>query len=172
MTGMLLLDALFRRRGLLLGVAAILFGTLGAPSRTSIVTGSLLALTGLTLRLWAISWIGPAARTRDPSPPAMRIKGGPYRLRHPLYGGNILVGVGFAWASSPPLTALTLGSLGLVVFYVALAAREELSLRRARVPAGVRPRLGIRGALRTERSTWGTAVIALSALAMLAYNTA
>ncbi len=157
-------DILFAHRGGFLGVAAAVLIAVGTPSATSVVQGSLLALVGLSLRLWAISWIGPAARTRDPAPPAARVVGGPYRVRHPLYLANVLAGTGLTIACRPSLTVLTVTLFGLVGFYALLAWREETDLRR--VAPGVLPRLSWIRALRTERSTWATAVIALGATAL------
>jgi protein-S-isoprenylcysteine O-methyltransferase Ste14 len=120
------------------------------------IIGALVAGGGLTLRLWAISWIGPRARTHSLDPPEVRITGGPYRFRHPLYIANIVVAIGLGVACSPSLTVLTVGVVGVVVFYALLMLREEREFRVNTVLEGHRPRTSWVHSLRTERSTWLT----------------
>ena len=137
---------------------------LARPTKSSVLVGLLVALTGLTARLWTISWIGPAARTNLTDAPDLRIVEGPYRLRHPLYLANTLVGLGFIWACRPALTVLTIGGGALFAFYGVLASREDLLLKNAEVPDGVRPRLTLGASFRAERSTLATAAAAFGLL--------
>jgi protein-S-isoprenylcysteine O-methyltransferase Ste14 len=148
----------------LLAAWAIGILVLASPTKSSVAVGLLVSLTGLTARLWTISWIGPAARTNLTDAPDLRIVAGPYRLRHPLYLANTLVGVGFVWACRPSLTVFTIGVVALFAFYGALAGREDLLLKNAEVPNGVRPRLTLGSSFRAERSTLATAAGAFGLL--------
>ena len=160
-------EYLFRYRGWILGAVALAFVVAADPSGASLWAGAAVSLVGLLLRLWAISWIGPAARTRDTRAPSVRVTGGPYRLRHPLYVANVLVAAGFAWACRPSLTQLTVGVAAVTAFYLVLAGREEKALAVGRVPDGVRPRLTLRKTLRTERSTWAGGIAGYALLVAL-----
>ena len=79
--------------------------------------------------------------------------GGPYRrLVHPVYLGNLLVAFGLLIAARPPgaLAAALAGAL--VLFYAALARREQgqlSGLPQRRIPAA-----GPLQVARSERSTW------------------
>ena len=148
-------------------ILAVLGGgiLLGAhPSTGSLARGAALVFSGLMGRLWAISWIGRDARTRDPGPPDVRVTGGPYRLRHPLYLSNIVLGAGLCVACRPSLTLLTLSLTALTTFYLALAVREERHLRHAAVEEGTRTRTQWFKAARAERSSWATAASVLGVL--------
>lgn len=160
----LILGLCYARRGALLAAWAVGILVLASPTKSSVSVGLLVTLMGLTARLWTISWIGPAARTNLTDAPDLRIVAGPYRLRHPLYLANTLVGVGFIWACRPTLTVLILGVSVLFAFYAALAGREDLLLKKAGVRNGVRPRLTLGSSFRAERSTLATAGVAYGLL--------
>ena len=159
--------ALFRCRGPVLGVFACVFVLFARPTHGSLLLGGTVSMVGLAVRLWAISWIGPAARTRDPAPPNVRLVTGPYRLRHPLYIANTVVAMGFGLASHVPLTVLTPSCIAVAAFYAALAWREDQGLKLDGTPEGTRPRLSARATVRAERSTWATALVAFGVLAWL-----
>ncbi len=141
-----------------------MFVLFAQPTHSSLVLGGTVSMLGLAARLWAISWIGPSARTRDPAPPNVRLVTGPYRLRHPLYIANTVVAIGFGLASKAHLTALTLGLASVVGFYALLAWREGQALTLHGTPEGTRPRLSLRAAARAERSTWVTGALAFGVL--------
>ena len=101
------------------GVAAAAFW-LARPSWLSVSVGVAVALIGESLRVWAAGHLEKGMEVTT---------SGPYRwMRHPLYVGSSLLGVGFAAASRHPTVA------ALVVVYLAVslsvAARlEEATLR-------------------------------------------
>ncbi len=103
------------------------------PVRTPFrVVGFALALAGLGLALWAYRVLGRAF-TPYPQPPrgAARVESGPYRyVRHPMYGGGIVVFAGLSLAFSIPSLLLT-GVLAAL--WRAKSAAEERALA-ARFP--------------------------------------
>jgi rfaE bifunctional protein nucleotidyltransferase chain/domain len=102
-------------------VAGIFAYWLAAPTVASIALGCLVAAPGEALRIWAAGHLQKAREVTT---------SGPYRLmRHPLYIGSSVMGLGFAIASG------TLWSSLVVVAYLVLtmpttARREEASLDR------------------------------------------
>ena len=109
-----------RRRvilGFLVGVAAFAYAR---PSWRSIAAGVPVALLGEGLRIWAA---GHLVKGREVT------TSGPYRLmRHPLYAGSALIGVGFAAAAaSAPVAGVVLGYLAVMT--AAAIRLEEATLR-------------------------------------------
>jgi len=117
----------FRRRGGIRVVAQSIF--FAAIAATAIVgprwpgvaqvplsiAGGVLTGAGLGLAAWAYRSLGPAF-TPYPRPErdARRVEGGPYRLvRHPMYGGLLLLfeGVSLAFSYTSLVPALALGAL-------------------------------------------------------------
>ena len=102
-------------------VAAAAFW-LARPTWGSLAAGAPVAATGALLRVWAAGHLRKGVEVT---------RSGPYRrLRHPLYYGSLLIGLGFAIAAADPLAA------GVVIAYLAVtllaAARlEEATLRAA-----------------------------------------
>jgi rfaE bifunctional protein nucleotidyltransferase chain/domain len=102
-------------------VAGVLAYWLAAPTVASIALGGLTAVPGEALRIWAAGHLQKAREVTT---------SGPYRfVRHPLYLGSSVMGLGFAIASG------TLWSALVVLAYLALtmpttARREEASLDR------------------------------------------
>lgn len=102
-------------------VAAAAFW-LARPTWGSLSAGALVAAAGALLRAWAAGHLRKGVEVT---------RSGPYRrLRHPLYCGSFLIGLGFAIAAADPLAA------GVVIAYLAVtllaAARlEEATLRDA-----------------------------------------
>lgn len=98
--------------------AAVAF-VLARPTRTSLVVGLVVAAAGELLRLWAA---GHIEKGREIT------RSGPYRfVRHPLYLGSTLIGVGFAVAAwSWPVAALCVCYLGVTL--VAAIRTEEATL--------------------------------------------
>ena len=100
-------------------VAAVAF-VLARPSWLSIAVGAPIALAGEGLRIWAA---GHLVKGREVT------VSGPYRLlRHPLYAGSAVMGVGFVVAAASPLAAGVV--LGYLAVMIAVAVRlEEATLR-------------------------------------------
>lgn len=111
---------LARYRVALGGVTAALTLWLARPTVDSLVLGALVAVAGQGLRLWAA---GHIEKSREVT------SSGPYRyLRHPLYAGSALVGVGVAVAAKHP--GLAAGILAyLAATLVAAMRAEEAHLR-------------------------------------------
>src|SRR5262245_7252391 len=104
--------------------AAIAF-SLATPSWRSWFAGLTIALVGEALRLWAAGHIEKGRGIT---------RSGPYRLvRHPLYLGSTLLGVGFAIAAQNLLVA------AVVVLYLSItltaAMRTEERLLEQQFPA-------------------------------------
>lgn len=146
-------------------VAAAAFW-LARPSWGSLAAGAGVGLAGACLRGWAAGHLEKGVEVTT---------SGPYRwMRHPLYVGSTLLGLGFAAAARHPVAA------GLVVLYLAvslsLAARfEEARLRAELGDAYDRYARGSAGAgarrwsfARAARNREGQAVAGLlAALALL-----
>src|SRR5262249_13747316 len=102
-------------------VFAPLVLVLANPSIESMVIGTVVALLGESLRIWAAGHLNKSREVTS---------SGPYQfLAHPLYVGSSLIGVGVGLASANPIAA------GLVIFYLAVTLRaaiknEEAFLRR------------------------------------------
>ena len=104
------------------------------------VLGIVLALLGVGLAIWAYRSRGRSFTTYTTPPAgAERVEGGPYRLvRHPMYGGGILLFAGISLAFS--ISALTL-TAALAILWRAKSAVEERELV-ARFPAYEAYRVG------------------------------
>ena len=115
---------LFRvaRRRVIAGfvVAAVAFA--GArPSWSSLAAGVPIALVGEGLRLWAA---GHLVKGREVT------MSGPYRLmRHPLYVGPAIIGVGFVVAAASSLVA------GVVLAYLTVMMAAAIRLEEATLRA-------------------------------------
>jgi len=92
---------------------------LASPTPTSLMTGGAIALIGQALRVWAA---GHIEKGREVT------RSGPYRhMRHPLYVGSAIMGLGFGIASASIGTALLVVAYFLVT-YVAAVRTEEATL--------------------------------------------
>lgn len=118
--------ALARRRvalGFAGGIAALL---LARPTWTSLSIGVAIALVGEALRVWAA---GHLEKSREVT------QSGPYRvMRHPLYVGSTIIGVGFATAAWHPIVA-AVAALYLGTTIPAAIRAEEAHLREKFGPA-------------------------------------
>lgn len=122
---MALIDHLARLRvrlGLLVGIVVLWLAT---PAWPNLVAGALVASCGEGLRLWAA---GHLEKGREVT------RSGPYRwLRHPLYAGSALLGIGLA------IAVTHLGAAALVLVYAGLtlaaAARSEQAWLRSKFGA-------------------------------------
>ncbi len=105
-----------------LGIAfTILVSAAGRPRATWFIVGFILVIIGIAIRLWASGHI-----KKD----KVLATDGPYAIvRHPLYVGNIMLGLGFAiasglWWSFPLLIGFLIG------FYPPAIRREDEKLHR------------------------------------------
>lgn len=92
---------------------------LASPTNATWLVGAVIALAGQALRVWAA---GHIEKGREVT------RSGPYRyLRHPLYGGSLLMGAGFVVAAASWwVAALAVGYF--TVTYVAAVRSEEATL--------------------------------------------
>lgn len=126
----------FKNRGALLGVPAVLLTAFGKPSALSIALGLPLAFIGEAIRCWAVGYSGATTRGDRVEAPKL-ITAGPYAyVRNPLYVGNFVTAAGFALAytgknsfvSRALLVAASLGTMAAV--YATIVPHEEQFLRR------------------------------------------
>ncbi|MCO4773847.1 MAG: hypothetical protein KDA24_27695 [Deltaproteobacteria bacterium] len=123
------------------------------PVLTTLLWGSPLLVGGLALRLWAFAHLGPAGRTRDPSPPGGRVTTGPFAwLPHPVYLANVLLAAGLAVCAGLQAGAAAAVVAIVVTFYGVLAARESRQVRPLAPKASAA--MSVKELLRSERSTW------------------
>ena len=94
---------------------------LARPSWRSWVVGLVVALVGEAVRIWAAGHIEKGREITQ---------SGPYRyVRHPLYLGSTLIGIGFAVASRS-LVVIVLTGLYLTITLAAAMRTEEAALNR------------------------------------------
>lgn len=101
-----------------------LFGAIVAwfaqPTPRSVAWGAAIAVAGEALRVWAA---GHLEKGREVT------SSGPYRfIRHPLYAGSTLMGIGLAVASASVIVAALVG-VYLLTFITAAVRMEEAFLR-------------------------------------------
>ncbi|HZY95910.1 MAG TPA: isoprenylcysteine carboxylmethyltransferase family protein [Candidatus Cybelea sp.] len=126
----------FKNRGLLLSLAAVVLVIFGRPSALSIALGLPLAIGGELVRCWAVGYSGVTTRNDVVTAPKL-VTGGPYGyVRNPLYLGNFVTAAGFAIAftgNNSLLERLVLiaASLGaMVAVYATIVPHEEAFLRK------------------------------------------
>lgn len=92
---------------------------LASPTSSTLIAGAAIAIVGQALRVWAA---GHIEKGREVT------RSGPYRLmRHPLYVGSAILGLGFsvaAWSFGTVLLVMTY----FIVTYVAAVRTEEATL--------------------------------------------
>ena len=97
---------MFKWRGAIMAVAAVLAVWAAKPSLNSFIFGLSLTLSGELMRLWALGCTGEHTRSQELKAPSL-ITEGPYAVvRNPLYLGNILNALG--------LVAAACGNMGVV----------------------------------------------------------
>jgi protein-S-isoprenylcysteine O-methyltransferase Ste14 len=112
----------FKNRGLLLSLAAVVLVIFGRPSALSIALGLPLAIGGELVRCWAVGYSGVTTRNDVVTAPKL-VTGGPYGyVRNPLYLGNFVTAAGFAIAFT--------GNNSLVAVYATIVPHEEAFLRK------------------------------------------
>ncbi len=168
-------ELLFRARSYTPIPLVILILVLARPNALSFAIGFPVTALGEALRIWGVSYAGPATRTRKVGAKAL-VTDGPYAyLRNPLYLGNFLISSGLCIASRAwmPWMLMVL-TAAFAVQYGAIISLEEKKLRNlfgekydryaSRVPR-IMPRLSpyeerstehpdLRKALLSERSTF------------------
>ena len=125
----------FKSRGALLAVPAVVLAAFGKPSALSVTLGLPIAIAGELVRCWAVGYSGVTTRNDVVTAPAL-VSAGPYGyVRNPLYVGNFLTAAGFAIAltgKNSPAARLGLiaGSLGaMAAVYATIVPHEEAFLR-------------------------------------------
>lgn len=125
----------FKNRGTLLAIPAVVLAACGKPSALSVTLGLPLAIAGELVRCWAVGYSGETTRDDSVSAPEL-IGAGPYAyVRNPLYVGNFLTAAGFAVAftgqNAPGARlALIVGSLAAMAgVYAIIVPHEEQFLR-------------------------------------------
>ena len=102
-------------------VAALVFW-LARPTWASLTAGGLVAAVGEAVRVWASGHLVKSAEVT---------RSGPYRLtRHPLYGGSLVIGIGFVVAAADVVVAVVVLVYLAVMLFVAIRL-EEATLRDA-----------------------------------------
>jgi protein-S-isoprenylcysteine O-methyltransferase Ste14 len=125
----------FKNRGALLALPAVLLVGFGKPSAASILLGLPLAFAGEAIRCWAVGYSGTTTRAASVTAPNL-VTAGPYAyMRNPLYAGNFVTAAGFALAFTGrniPFERLGLiaASLGtMLAVYATIVPHEERYLR-------------------------------------------
>ncbi len=106
-------------------IAVVAVSTGSSPPVFSVVGGVVCVIAGLVLAMDAIRRMGPSVSPfPTPSRDAALITAGSYRLvRHPIYGGVVLVAIGVSALAWSP--AALVASLVLVPFFLAKSSYEE-----------------------------------------------
>ena len=113
---------------------AVLLVTTAHATERSLRVGILLALLGETLRCWANGYVGHVkvnwTQTWRHDPPIGRlITAGPYAyVRHPLYLGTFLIGLGFCMTAQRLSVALGALAFFLIVYPRKAQAEEAILL--------------------------------------------
>ena len=125
----------FKNRGALLAIPAVVLAVFGKPSVASIVPGLVLAFAGEAIRCWAVGYSGTTTRADHVTAPQL-VTAGPYAyMRNPLYAGNFVTALGFAIAftgNNPPIERFVLIAISLAMMlavYVTIVPHEENFLR-------------------------------------------
>jgi protein-S-isoprenylcysteine O-methyltransferase Ste14 len=125
----------FKNRGALLALPAVLLVIFGKPDAFGITIGVPIAVAGELLRCWAVGYSGVTTRNDAVIAPEL-VTAGPYAyVRNPLYIGNFFTAAGFAIAftgANPGATraALIVVALGtMIAVYAAIIPHEERFLR-------------------------------------------
>jgi protein-S-isoprenylcysteine O-methyltransferase Ste14 len=92
------------------------------------IVGIIVTIAGGLLMLWGGRTLGRAL-TPFPSPRGAHLERGPYRfIRHPMYGGGIVLALGISLASSPWALVPT---AALIPFFLVKSRYEERLLAQA-----------------------------------------
>ena len=92
------------------------------------IVGVIVTIAGGLVMLWGGRTLG-SSLTPFPSPRGTHLERGPYRfIRHPMYGGGVILALGVSLASSPWALVPT---AALVPFFLVKARYEERLLAEA-----------------------------------------
>ncbi len=126
----------FKNRGALLSVPAVVLACFGKPSAFSVTLGVPLALAGELIRCWAVGYSGVTTRDDKLTAPAL-VTAGPYgHMRNPLYAGNFITALGFTIAFTGKNSlgfrvALSCAALGtMIAVYAIIVPHEERYLKQ------------------------------------------
>jgi protein-S-isoprenylcysteine O-methyltransferase Ste14 len=112
-----LAEALARRRVPLGFLCAAIALWLARPTRGSLAIGSIVAVVGELLRIWAA---GHLEKGREVT------VSGPYRFtRHPLYVGSSIMGAGIAMASASAIVAALTAAYLIITLTAAISTEEK-----------------------------------------------
>ncbi len=155
-------------------LSALLVLWLAQPTWASLLTGSLVAVAGEALRIWAA---GHLTKARDVT------MSGPYRwTAHPLYVGSGIMGTGLAMASARVAAAIVIGVYLGATMLSAIWSEESFlrerfgdryeEYRRGAVARGSRRRFSFRQAManREYRALAGLAGAVLLLVLKATYN--
>jgi protein-S-isoprenylcysteine O-methyltransferase Ste14 len=125
----------FKNRGALLSIPAVLLAAFGKPSAASVTAGLPIAIAGELLRCWAVGYSGVTTRGDHVEAPSL-VTAGPYAyVRNPLYVGNFITALGFSIAFTgknalKEKIGLIGGSLAAMAgVYAVIVPHEEAFLR-------------------------------------------
>jgi len=125
----------FKNRGALLAIPAVLLAAFGKPGAFSVTVGLPVAIAGELIRCWAVGYSGVTTREDHVIAPEL-VTAGPYAyVRNPLYVGNFITAAGFAIAftganAAGTRAALIAASLGtMAAVYATIIPHEEQYLR-------------------------------------------
>ena len=125
----------FKNRGALLVIPALILAIFGTPSAASILSGLPTAFVGEAIRCWAVGYSGTTTRADQVTAPQL-VTAGPYAyVRNPLYIGNFLTALGFAIAftgNNPETERWVLIGISLATMlavYTTIVPHEENFLR-------------------------------------------
>lgn len=109
-------------------VVAAVWGPHWPARAVLMIAGIVVAVAGGLVMLWGGRTLG-SSLTPYPSPRGQHLEHGPYRfIRHPMYGGGVILALGISLASSPWALVPTAALIPFVVFK---ARYEERLLAQA-----------------------------------------
>ncbi len=165
-------EFVFKNRGALLALSAVLLAVFGKPSAFSVTLGVPIAIAGELLRCWAVGYSGVTTRNDAVTAPELVIAGPYAYMRNPLYAGNFITATGFAIAftggnSAATRAALLVAALGtMIAVYATIIPHEERFLRARfgesfiRYCEEVPPIIPHLEATSAQQGTWKPGVIA------------
>lgn len=101
------------------------FFILGRSSLLSFALSLFLITFGEMIRIWAVSFSGPATRTRVIKAPFLAVQGPYEMIRHPIYFGNFFVGLGFTLSLTQDLVHILVFVMFFLIFYGSIIFAEE-----------------------------------------------
>jgi len=95
---------------------------LARPEPARLAAGGLLMILGASLRVWGLGHLVKTERL---------VRSGPYAyLRHPLYAGTLLIGVGLLLAAGGPMAPVAAAALLPLFFFYYLPYKERIESAR------------------------------------------